>query len=163
MWIAGISAQSFRMPRLLVWAIFVRMRLAAHSVGETIYCTLVSHNPQTSTYRPIYFLLKWTVPKWLNRKFITPVFVALVLADDPVIPSCEMSPPQGRPDSLRTGGLISARRDCVVKQRNAVLVLGDRRRRPSGGPQSPTSRASDRKHKDIGPKSPIRSSHPLII
>jgi hypothetical protein len=65
---------------------------------------------------------------------MTPVFVTLVLADDPVIPLCEMSPPQGRPDSLCTGELISAKRDCVVKQRNAVLVLRDRRR-PSGGPQ----------------------------
>ena len=63
----------------------------------------------------------------------------LVLADDPVIPLCEMSPPQGRPDSLRTGELVSAKRDSVVKQRNVVLVLRDRRR-PQGGPQSPVAR-----------------------
>jgi hypothetical protein len=53
---------------------------------------------------------------------MTPVFVTLVLVDDPVIPLCEMSPPQGRPDSLCTGELISAKRDSVVKQRTAVLV-----------------------------------------
>jgi len=47
---------------------------------------------------------------------MTPVFVPLVLADDAVIPLCEMSPPQGRPDNLRTGERISAKRHCVVKQ-----------------------------------------------
>jgi hypothetical protein len=67
------------------------------------------------------------------------MLVTLVLAYDPVIPLCEMSPPQGRPDSLRTDELISAKRDCVVKQRNAVLVSRDRRR-PSDGPQSPGAR-----------------------
>jgi hypothetical protein len=119
------------------------MRLAIHSVGETIYCTLVSHdNLQTSTYRPSYFLLKRAVPKWLNQKFITPVFVALLLADDPVIPSCEMSPPQGRPDSLRTGGLISAKHDCVVKQKKCGAGVAGQA--TAFGWSAVTSRASDR-------------------
>lgn len=82
----------------------------------------------------------------IKPRFITPLCVCMcetpVLADDLVIPLCEMSPPQGRLANLRTAEFISAKRDCLVKRRNAVLVLLDRRR-PSVDLRSQVARPTE--------------------